>query len=139
MILLDTNVLSSLMLLRPDNAVVQWLDAQPRTSIWTTSISILEIRYGLQIMPPGRRQSNMMSSLDRLLASTIDRRIASFDAAAAQHTAELTARRKQQGRTGDLRDSMIGGIALACKAQFATRNTRHFDDLPIHLINPWND
>jgi len=29
--------------------------------------------------------------------------------------------------------------ALARKARIATRNTRHFDDLPDTVINPWDD
>ena len=32
---------------------------------------------------------------------------------------------------------MIAGIVLASSATLATRNTRHFDDLAISLVNPW--
>jgi hypothetical protein len=56
MTILDTNVLSALMNQTPDRKVVTWLDQQPRTSIWTTSITILEVRFGLQIMAPGKRR-----------------------------------------------------------------------------------
>ena len=44
MILLDTDVLSSLMRAEPAMAVVKWLDEQPESSIWTTSITVMEIR-----------------------------------------------------------------------------------------------
>lgn len=54
MIILDTNVISAFMLERPPEAIVGWLDRQPRTSIWTTAISVLEIRFGLEIMADGR-------------------------------------------------------------------------------------
>ena len=40
MMILDTNVLSALMQATPDKQVVAWLDKQPRTSIWTTSVTI---------------------------------------------------------------------------------------------------
>ena len=60
MIILDTNVLSTLMQKTPDQSVVAWLDQQPRTSIWTTSVTVLEIRFGLQIMPSGKRRSRPM-------------------------------------------------------------------------------
>ena len=36
-----------------DEKVVEWLDKQPRTSVCTTSITILEIRYALEILPAG--------------------------------------------------------------------------------------
>ena len=42
MIVLDTDVLSELM--RADTIVVGWLNQQPRTSVWTTSVTVLEIR-----------------------------------------------------------------------------------------------
>jgi len=39
MIVLDTNVLSALTRPMPDKAVLAWLDAQPRLSVWTTSVT----------------------------------------------------------------------------------------------------
>jgi toxin FitB len=137
MILLDTNVLSALMRRTSDAGVITWLDRQPRTSVWTTSITILEVRFGLQVMPRGKRRSVLMELFERVLTEKIERRVASFDTLAAQHAAELMAVRQKNGRTGELRDAMIAGIVLASRATLATRNTRHFDDLAISLVNPW--
>ncbi len=60
-----------------------------------------------------------------------------FDASAAAQAATLAAERKQRGRPVDMRDTFIAGIALARRASIATRNTRHFDDLTVPLLNPW--
>ena len=139
MIVLDTNVLSELMRSFADPAVVAWLDRQPRTSIWTTSITVLEIRYGLQILATGRRRSALMSAFERLVSEKMDGRIAPFDSAAAEHAGELMAIRHKKGRPGDLRDTMIAGIVLARRGTLATRNTPHFDDLEISVVNPWSD
>ena len=46
MIVLDTNVISALMQSTPDALVVDWLDAQPSESIWTTSVCVFEVLYG---------------------------------------------------------------------------------------------
>jgi predicted nucleic acid-binding protein len=35
------------------------------------------------------------------------------------------------------RDTMIAGIALAHHAMIATRNTPHFDDLSVAVVNLW--
>src|SRR5579859_5036994 len=129
MIILDTNVLSALMRRIPDEVVIDWLDRQPRTSIWTTSITILEIRFGLQSMPSGKRRAALMRTFEIVLANKIERRIAAFDAAAAEQAADLMAMRQKKGRPGDLRDTMIAGIVLACQATLATRNTSHFGDI----------
>lgn len=137
MIILDTNVLSALMHQTPDAHVVAWLDEQPRTSIWTTSISILEIRFGLQIMPARKRRTLLIQGFETLL-DKIGQRVAAFDAAAAQEAADLMASRHKKGRPVDLRDTMIAGIVLAHRAALATRNRVHFDDLAVSVINPWS-
>jgi predicted nucleic acid-binding protein len=137
MIILDTNVLSAVMSRTPDNQVIVWLDEQPRTSIWTTSVTVLEIRFGLQTMPLGRRRATLVQAFETILLDKIDRRVAPFDTAAAEMAADLMAVRHKKGRPGDLRDSMIAGIALACHATLATRNISHFADLSVPVINPW--
>jgi hypothetical protein len=136
MMILDTNVLSALMRNAPDVKVVAWLDQQPHTSIWTTSITILEVQVGLQIMPVGKRKSALSEDFERLL-DQIDHRIAVFDEDSARLAADLTASRRKKGRVVELRDSMIAGIVIARHAALATRNTAHFSDIPATLVDPW--
>jgi toxin FitB len=136
MIILDTNVISALMHQTPDPSVVTWLDKQPRTSVWTTSVTVLEVRFGLQILPLGRRRSLLIEGFDEVL-SRIGQRVAPFDAAAAKQAGDLMASRHKQARPGELRDTMIAGIVLAQHAMLATRNTAHFEDVSIPLVNPW--
>jgi len=139
MIILDTNVLSALMSRIPDQKVIAWLDKKPRTSIWTTSVTVLEVRFGLQIMPAGKRRAALLQAFETVMADKIEGRIAPFDAAAAQLAGDLMAVCHKRGRPGDLRDTMIAGTALACQATLATRNAAHFEDLSVPVINPWAD
>jgi predicted nucleic acid-binding protein len=136
MIILDTNVLSELMLRVPDDRVLIWLDQQPRSSIWTTSVSVFEIRFGLESMPVGKRQAALMQDLEKMLDS-IEGRVAPFDVEAAERASTLMASRKLQGRPREDRDTMIAGIVLARHATLATRNVAHFDDLSAPVVNPW--
>jgi len=137
MIILDTNVISALMCHPADEKVIAWLDRQPRSSIWTTSITLLELYYGLQIMAAGRKRSALMQRLETLVMEKLDRRIAAFEISAAGYAADLMAARKKAGRPVELRDTMIAGIVLASNATLATRNKMHFDDLPVSVIDPW--
>jgi len=137
MIILDTNVLSALMRHSADKKVVEWLDKQPRKSVWTTSITILEIRYGLQILPVGKRRSQLIQTFERVLVDKIESRVAPFDTVAAQQAGDLMAQRYRKGRPGELRDTMIAGIVLASHATLATRNTSLFEDLSVPVVNPW--
>lgn len=136
MIILDTNVLSALMRETPDAKVVAWLDEQPRTSVWTSSITVLEIRFGLHIMAGGKRRSLLRQAFAGLLEK-IGGRVAAFDVAAARQAGDLMASRHRKGRPGDLRDTMIAAIVLARHATLATRNTAHFEDADVPLVNPW--
>jgi predicted nucleic acid-binding protein len=136
MIVLDTNVLSALMRQAADAKVVAWLDEQPRTSVWTTSITILEIRFGLRIMAAGKRRSLLLETFEAALEK-MGHRIAPFDDAAATQAADLMASRQRKGRPVELRDTMIAGIVVARHATLATRNVVHFEDLSVPVVNPW--
>jgi hypothetical protein len=137
MIILDTNVLSALMQRRPDTTVIDWLDKQPPEAIWISSITLLESRYGLNLVAEGDRRSALIARFDEILQTDLANRILVFDVRAATKAAELAAVRKRLGRPIDMRDTFIAGIAMAHGATLATRNTRHFEDLPSPVVNPW--
>jgi hypothetical protein len=139
MLVLDTNIISALIKDVPDVTVERWLDRQPALSVWTTAVSVFEIRYGLAIMAAGRRQSAMLAQFERTIEESLEQRVLSFDRAAAEQAALLMARRKAAGRPIDLRDTMIAGIVLAQRATLVTRNIRHFSDLDPAVIDPWSE
>lgn len=139
MIILDTNVLSALMQQQPDPQVVAWLDDQPAESIWLSSITVFEARYGLALLPAGRRKDLLEQRFEELVQDDLQNRVLLFDINAAAHAAQLAADRKTRGRPVDMRDTFIAGIALARRATLATRNVRHFDDLSVPVVNPWTD
>ncbi len=135
MIILDSDVLSDA--IRADDRVLAWLDRQPSTSIWTTTITVFEIRYGFAITPAGRRQAERQNAFERLIDEKLDGRVLPFDRPAAEAAAILMGARHRDGRGRDSRDTMIAGIALSQNATLATRNARHFDDLRVPVVDPW--
>lgn len=137
MIIIDTNVLSALMRSQPDTAVVAWLDGQPAESIWLTSVTLFECRFGLALLPRGKRRRALEDNFELLLENDLQNRVLPFDAEAASEAATLGAERQRLGRGVDIRDTQIAGIAIARRATLATRNLRHFDDLPTPVISPW--
>jgi len=136
-IILDTNVLSSLMRTAPDAPVVEWLDRQPAESVWITSITVFEARLGLALLPQGRRRRALEAAFGRLLEDDLENRVLDFDTAAATSAASLAADRQTAGRPMDMRNTQIAGIALARHATLATRNVRRFADLKVPVVNPW--
>ncbi|MGO9186136.1 type II toxin-antitoxin system VapC family toxin [Mycobacterium sp.] len=138
MILLDTNVLSALMRREPDRAVVAWLDDQPGESIWTTTITILEVRTGIELLEQGRRRRQLEQAFGELLTEDLGGRVQPFDQPAAEAAASIAAARQRAGRPVEIRDVQIAGIATARRATLATRNTRHFDAVGVNVVDPWS-
>jgi toxin FitB len=136
-ILLDTNVISELMGPVPEQQVANWMDLQLRSSVWTTSINIYEIRSGLFAMPAGKRRAALEVKFEQLLQSAFQGRVLDFDSDSALRAAVLCADHRRRGRPVDARDTMIAGIVLASHAKLATRNVKHFEEIAPSLVNPW--
>jgi toxin FitB len=137
MIILDTNVISALMRQSADPAVVGWLDSQPSESIWTTAVTVFEVHFGLELLAQGRRRRRLQEEFARALEEDFEGRVLPFERNAAREAGLVAARRRQGSRPIEIRDAQIAGIAAAWRAALATRNTRHFADLGISLIDPW--
>ena len=137
MIILDTNVLSALMREVPEPVVVAWLDRQPAESVWITTITLFESRFGLALLPKGKRRQALEVAFEQLLMEDLEGRVLDFDQAAAEAAALLAAQRQRGGQSIDMRDTQIAGIAISRRAKLATRNVKDFVDLSVEVIDPW--
>jgi hypothetical protein len=137
MIILDTNVVSEPMRPRPDRGVLAWLDSLPAESAWLTTITVLEMRLGIELLPHGRRRAALSDRFQLLLETAFEGRILPFDVPSAYAAAAIEAAQRHAGRALDGRDAQIAGIAAARKAMIATRNLRDFEGLGLPLIDPW--
>jgi predicted nucleic acid-binding protein len=137
-IVLDTNVVSALMRAQADPVVVAWLDGLPPESLWTTSITVFEIRLGLEILAAGRRRHQLEEAFAKTLEEDFENRVLPFDQAAAQAAGRIAAERRRAGRIVEIRDVQIAGVVSLRKATLATRNTRHFEGCGVLLVDPWS-
>jgi predicted nucleic acid-binding protein len=137
-IILDTNVVSEMMEVERSDRVESWLNKTDPTSLWLTSILVYEIRGGLNAMDEGRRKRRLVSAFDALVELGFGDRVAAFDHQAALEAARIGAEREKRGRPVDIKDTLIAGIAVSRGADIATRNVKHFNDLPVGVINPWD-
>ena len=133
-ILLDTNVVSELTKEAPNPRVVSFLAEQD--DLWLSSVVIYELEYGLRLLPEGRRR-NLLAEAQAGILAAYSGRILPLSQASAEWAAILRARALRSGRTVDIGDSMIAGIARANGMAVATRNVRHFEGLGLEVINPW--
>ena len=137
MIILDTNVISELM--RPDPAqnVVEWIIAQDSRSLYLSTVTEAELRYGVEILPAGWRREGMSIAMESVFREDFNGRILSFDRPSARAYAVIAASRRSADRPISHADCQIASIASAHGASVATRDTSGFEHCGINIINPW--
>ena len=138
MIVVDTNVVSELMLPSPADAVIEWVSAQQAPTLYFTTISEAELRYGVAILPIGRRREQLLAAVEGMLREDFAGRVIPFDRQAARAYAEIASTRRAAGRPIDYADCQIAAIARSVGASVATRNVRDFEGCGIDVINPWD-
>jgi len=137
MIVLDTNVLSELLRPIPAPRVEAWLAAQEGASVYFTSVGEAELRYGVAILPAGRRRTTIGAAIDDILDEDFRDRILPFDREAARAYAAIAAERRAAGRPISQFDCQIAAIARANGASVATRNTGDYEGCGVPVIDPW--
>lgn len=136
MIIVDTNVVSELMKPSPAPAVTSWVTSQRADELYTTAITIAEIRYGLARLPDGRRRDLLQAIADDVFTAFRDQ-ILPFDARATDHYATIVISRQAAGLPIDGFDAQIAAICRVHGATLATRNEKDFQGTGVEVIDPW--
>ena len=84
MILLDTNVVSEPLKLAGDVGVLTWLDAQAIETLYLSTISLAELRFGIAALAAGKQRDTLHTSLEQRILPLFVGRILPFDAAASE-------------------------------------------------------
>lgn len=137
MFVLDTNVVSEIMLARPHPAVLRWLDDRLERDLFVTAVTQAEVLTGIAILPPGKRRQGLAAAADHAFGRMFADRVLPFDRSAAHNYAAIAAARRRAGRPISQADCQIAAIALARGGTMVTRNVRDFDGIEIAVANPW--
>ena len=135
-VILDTNVVSELMRASPDSHVESWVRAVPPAMVYTTAVTVAEVRFGIARLPPGRRRARLSDAADEVFSAFADH-VLSFDAAAASEYADLVVEREQAGAPIGGFDAQIAAICRVRRATLATGNAGDFGGLGLNLVDPW--
>ena len=139
MIILDTNVVSELMRPSPSARLADWFSKQPPEAPHTTTITLAEIFYGIELLPEGKRRAMLQAGAQTMFSNVFANRIFTFDIEAAHAFSRIAADRRKRGRPIAEMDAQIAAIAQLHGATLATRNTADFEGCGIRLANPWLD
>ena len=137
MILLDTNVVSEPLKATGNTNVLAWIDAQIIETLYLSTISLAELRFGIAVLPEGKRRDTLHFSLEQRVLPLFAGRILPFDDPASQSYATLRARARVAGQAIVPADGYIAAIAVTHGFAVATRDTSPFDAAGLSVINPW--
>lgn len=137
MIVLDTNVVSELMRASPSPVVLDWFAGQSTEELYLAAIVEAELRFGVLLLPDGRRKRGLSDALEAVLTEDFRDRVLPFDSAAARAYARLASDRRRAGMAVKEADCQIAAIAASRGATLATRNVKDFLGAGIDILDPW--
>ncbi|MCA3269371.1 MAG: type II toxin-antitoxin system VapC family toxin [Alphaproteobacteria bacterium] len=138
MFILDTNVLSELIKPQGDQVVLTWFARQSRSALYSTTINLAEIIFGIARLPHGKKKQNLDKNFSLWQKSGFENKFLSFDVDAACYFGLLKIKHKSHGHNVSTEDLQIAAITHAHNATLITRNTKDFASCGIALINPWD-
>jgi predicted nucleic acid-binding protein len=134
--LLDTNIVSELVRVRPSELLLAWISDQTDASLFISSLTLGEIRKGVLETPDGplrTRLANWFGGPEGP-AALFAGRILPFDASSALIWGNLMAEGRRIGRPRSALDMIIAASAMSQSLTIVTANERDFFGLPI--LNP---
>lgn len=138
MILLDTNVISEPLRAAGNANVLAWIDAQIIETLYLSTISLAELRFGIAALPEGKRRDTLHFSFEERILPLFTGRILSFDEPASHAYARLRASARITGQAIAPADGYFAAIAATHGFAIATRDTSPFEAAGLTVINPWD-
>jgi len=137
--LLDTNIISEIMRVKPSPLVVEWLNNQDSHSLFVSTVTIGKIEYSLQILPDGKKQINLRRKFERFITQAFSYRVLDIDSASAKLYGTIMSDRRNSGLSTSVPDGQIAAIARSNKMRIVTRNTKDFKNCGIEIVDPFKD
>jgi predicted nucleic acid-binding protein len=131
--LADANVLSEATKAAPDARVVRWLRQNER-EIAVDPFILGEIRFGIYLLPAGRRRRRLEQWFNEGVARIV---CLPWDAPTGLRWAKLLADLRASGQALPIKDSLIAATAIVHGLTVVTRNTRDFRTAGVKVLDPF--
>lgn len=133
--LVDTNVFSESAKARPDANVIAWL-RENESELYVSTITIGEIRRGIERLPNGKRKTQLRAWLEGL-CDCMKGRILSFNTSTAHVWGQMKAKWDRDGLVVPSLDSQLAATAHRHQLTMVTRNAVAFKGTGLKLLNPF--
>jgi predicted nucleic acid-binding protein len=136
--LLDTNVLSELRRPKPEPKVVAFVAAQPLDSLYVSSVTLAEIRFGIEIVTDIIRRVELNDWLTHKIRPMFEQRVLPVTEEVMLKWRLLVEEGRKVGHTFSQPDLIIAATALEHGLTIASRDTTDYAKARAPVLNPWS-
>jgi predicted nucleic acid-binding protein len=106
-------------------------------SLYTSVLTLAEIRFGVELLPPSKRRRQLQEWLDRDLPAWFGDRVLPVDRSVADRWGVLRARAQMRGRPLSVVDGLLAATAIQHDLTIVSRNVSDFAVVGLAVVNPW--
>jgi toxin FitB len=137
--LLDTNVVSETVRLRPEPRVTDWIERQPNDAHFLSVLTLGELRRGFITAPDPQRRARLERWLETDVLRWFEGRILPVTREIADHWGVIDGTCQLRGTKANTADGLIAATALEHGLTVVTRNVKDFALFSVPLFNPWEE
>lgn len=135
--LLDTNVLSELRKPKPEPRVVAFISSLPLEQIYVSSVTLAEIRFGIESVTDPAKRSELNNWLTNEIRPMFDQRILQVTEDILLKWRLLVEEGRKIGHTFSEPDLIIAATAIHYSLTVVTRDRSEYDRAGASVANPW--
>jgi predicted nucleic acid-binding protein len=135
--LLDTNVLSELRRPRPEPKVLAFIAAQPLELLYISTVTLAEIRFGIELVPEPARRSELTDWLTHRVRPMFEQRVLSVSEDVIFRWRLLVEEGRKTGHTFSQPDLIIAATAQQHGLTVVSRDTTEFTKARVSVFHPW--
>lgn len=137
--LLDTNVLSELRKRLPTPKVVKFVATQPVDWLFISTVTLAEIRFGIEIVPDALRRAELTDWLTQRIRPMFEGRILPISEDIMFKWRLLVEEGRKRGHTYSQPDLIIAATGLHHALTIVTRDIDDYSRTGAKIFNPWVD
>lgn len=135
--LLDTNVISELRKPRPEPRVLAFVAAQSLESLHISTVTLAEIRYGIERLPDAGRRAELTAWLTHEVRPLFEQRVLPVSEDVMLVWRLLVDAGRKAGHTFSQPDLIIAATAAHHGLTVVTRDVSEFEHAKVPVLNPW--
>jgi len=137
--LLDTNILSELRRPKPERKVLAFVAAQPLELLHISTVTLAEIRFGIELLPDVARRSDLNDWLAHKVRPMFQQRVLAITEDIMFKWRLMVEGGRKVGHTFSQPDLIIAATGQHHGLTIVSRDTADYVKAQVTVFNPWTD